>query len=151
MLEVAVCGDLDAVDLAAAGCRAVEQRLDLLLGGVRQLAAVAVEELDAVVLRRIVRGGDDRAEIEAEQRDRGRRQDTGQYGASAGGDDPVGERVLELRPAGTRVAADEDASAAAPGCRSLAQPLDEVDRQRLADDAADAVRSEVLPRHGAGR
>ena len=32
VLEVAVCGHLDPVDLAAAGCRAVEQRLDLLLG-----------------------------------------------------------------------------------------------------------------------
>src|SRR3954462_4720783 len=94
VLEVAVRGHLDPVDLAAAGYRAVEEHLDLLLGGVRQLAAVAVEELDAVEFRRIVRGGDDRSEIETEQRDSGRRQDTGQHGASAGGSYPVGEGLL---------------------------------------------------------
>ena len=97
VLEVAVRSDLDAVDLAAAGRRPVEQRLDLLLGGVGQLAAVAVEELDAVVLGRVVRGGDDRAEIEAEQRDRRSRQHAGEDGAPAGGGDAARERLLELR------------------------------------------------------
>ena len=151
VLEVAVRGDLDAVDLAAAGSRAVEERLDLLLGGVRQLAPVAVEELDAVVLRRIVGCGDDRGEVEAEERDRRRRQDTREDGTPAGRGDALRECVLELGPAGARVAAHEHAPAAAPGRRCPAQPLDEVERQRLADDAADAVGSEVLPRHGAGR
>ena len=151
VLEVAVRRDLDPVDLAAAGSRRVEERLDLLLGGVRQLAAVAVEELDAVVLRRVVRGGDHRAEIEAEQRDRGRRQDAGEHGGSSRRGDPVRERLLELEAAGARVAPHEDTAAPAPERRRLAEPLDEVGRQRLADDAANAVRSEVLPRHGAGR
>ena len=149
VLEVAVRGDLDAVDLATAGSRAVEERLDLLLGAVCQLAAVPVEELDAVVLRRIVRGRDDRAEIEAEERDRRRRQHARKDGASTGRGDALRERILELRAAGPRVTSYEDASPAAPERRRLAEALDEIDRERLADDAADAVRSEVLPRHGA--
>ena len=151
VLEVAVRGDLDAVDLATAGGGAVEERLDLLLGAVRQLAAVPVEELDAVVLRWIVRGRDDRAEIEAEERDRRRRQHARKDGASTGRGDALRERILELRAAGPRVTSYEDASPAAPERRRLAEALDEIDRERLADDAADAVRSEVLPRHGAGR
>ncbi len=64
---------------------------------------------------------------------------------------PSCERLLELRAAGARVAPDEDAAPAAPQRSRLAEPLDEIGRQRLADDAANAVRSEVLPRHGAGR
>ena len=65
VLEVAVDGDVDAVDLAAARRGRVEQRLDLLLRRVGELAALAVEELDAVVLRRVVRRRDDDAEVEA--------------------------------------------------------------------------------------
>ena len=45
---------------------------------VAELLAVAVEELDAVVLGRVVRGGDDDAEVEREQRDRRRRQHAGE-------------------------------------------------------------------------
>ena len=54
---------------------------------------------------------------------------------------------VRARPA--RVTADEDAAAARPERRCLAQALDEVDGQILADDAADAVGPEVAP-HGAG-
>ena len=68
VLEVAVGRDLDPVDLAGhLGRLGVEKRLDLLLGGVRQLPALSVEELDAVVLGRVVGGRDDRSEIEREQ------------------------------------------------------------------------------------
>jgi hypothetical protein len=151
VLEIAVRRDLDADDLAAPRGGAVEERLDLLLGSVRQLAAVAVEELDAVVLGRVVLGRDDRGEIEAEQRDRGRRQDAGKNGGAARGDDPAGESFLELRPAPPRVPPHEDASPAAPDGCGLPEALDEIGRERLADDAANAVGSEVLPRHGAGR
>lgn len=38
-----------------------DEGLDLVFHGIGQLEALGVEELDAVVLRRIVRGGDDRA------------------------------------------------------------------------------------------
>ena len=64
VLEVAVRRDPDAVDGAPSRGRCVEQRLDLLLCGIGQLAAGAVEELDAVVLRRVVRRGDHGAEVE---------------------------------------------------------------------------------------
>ena len=150
VLEVAVRRDLDAVDLAAAGSRAVEQRLDLLLGGVGQLAPVAVEELDAVVLGRIVGCGDDRAEIEAEERDRRRRQHAREDGAPAGRGDAARERVLELGPAGARVAADEDPPAAAPERRGPAEPLDEVEpsASRRRRRGRRRFRSTPAPRRG---
>ncbi len=51
--------------------------------------------------------------------------------------------------AGTsRVATHEDRPAADPDGRGAAEPLDEVGGQAVADDAANAVRSEVTPRHG---
>ena len=57
------------------------ERLDLVLELVGQLEAVSAEELDAVVLRRVVRRRDDHAtvglELAHEQRDRGRRHDAG--------------------------------------------------------------------------
>ena len=145
VLEVAIGRDLDPVDGAAAGRRGVEQRLDLLLGPVGQLAPVAVEELDAVVGGRVVRSGDDHAEIEGEQRDRRSRQDSGEHGVAARGDDPARERLLELRPRAARVPPDEDASATGPQGRRLAELLDELCGQVLADDPADAVRAEVAP------
>ena len=124
-------------------CRRVEQRLDLLLGGVGQLAAVLVEELDAVVLRRVVRCRDDDAEVEREQRHRRRRQHPGEHGVAARGDDAARERLLELGTRAAGVTADEDATAAGPERRGLAEPLDELDGQILADDAPDAVGPEV--------
>jgi hypothetical protein len=51
----------------------VEQRLDLLFGGVAEFPPVAVEDLDPVVLGRVVRSRDDDPEVEREQRNcRGR-------------------------------------------------------------------------------
>ena len=73
----------------------VEERLDLLLLGVDELLPVAVEELDAVVLGRVVRRGDDDAEVEPEQRDRGRRQHPAEHRVAACGDDTARERILE--------------------------------------------------------
>ena len=146
VLEVAVGRDADAVDrLRCVRSRRVEQRLDLLLGRVRQLLPVAVEELDAVVLGRVVRGGDDRAEVEREQRDGRRRQHAGEHGVAAGRDDPARERLLELGPRGARVAPDEDAPAFRPERGCAAQPLDQPGRQVLADDPPDAVGTEVAP------
>ena len=150
MLEVAVDGDVDVVDLAAAGRRRVEERLDLLLGRVAQLATVAVEELHAVVLGRVVRCGDDDAEIEAEQRDRGCRDDARKHRRAACGCDAARERLLELLAGAARVAADEDAPAARPERGGLTEPLEEIDGDELAHDAADTVGAEVVPRHGAG-
>ena len=97
VLQVRVGGDLDVLDrpLVDAGRRG-EQLLDLLLGRVGQLVPLRVEELDAVVLGRVVRGGDDDAEVEREQRDRRRRQDAAEDAVAAGRDDAARERLFEL-------------------------------------------------------
>ena len=147
VLEITVDGDADMIDLAAAGCRRVEQRLDLLLRRVVQLASVAIEELDAVVLGRVVRRGDDHAEVEPEQGNRGRRHDACQHrGASCRCDTPR-ERLLELFARGPRVAADEDAASPGPERRRLSQLLEQLGRHELAHDAANSIGSEVAPRH----
>ena len=149
VLEVAVGRDADPVDLAAADRGSVEERLDLLLGLVGQLLPVAVEELDAVELRRVVGGRDDDAQVEREQRDGRSRQDAGEDRAAAGRDDSRGERLLELGARGARVAADEDPPAAGPQRGGAPEPLDEVCGEDVADDPTHAVRAEVAPRHGA--
>ena len=145
VLEIAVGGDADVIDAAAAGPGRLEQRLDLLLRLVGQLAAVTVEELDPVVLGRIVRRGDDDAEVEREQSDGRSGQDAGEHGVAACLDDPSREGPLELRAGCARVAADEDAPAAGPERRGPAEPLDEVDGQILTDHATDAVGPEIAP------
>ena len=106
-----------------------------------------VEELDAVVLGRVVRGRDDDAEVEREQRDGRRRQDAAEDAVAAGRDDAARERLLELDARGARVAADEDLRRARPERRRAAEPLDELGRQELAHDAADAIGAEVPPSH----
>src|SRR6185436_14463188 len=58
------------------------------------------------------------------------------------------ERVLQLGTGRARVASHEDASATGPERRGAAQTLDQLGRQILADNATDAVRAEVLARHG---
>ena len=127
----------------------VEQRLDLLLGGVGQLAAVLVEELDAVVLRRVVRCRDDDAEVEREQRHRWRRQYPGEHGVAARGDDAARERLLELGAGAARVAADEDATAALTrAVEALPSRSTRSDGQILADDAPDAVGAEIPRKSG---
>ena len=127
-----------------------EQRLDLLLGLVGELAALRVEELDAVVLGRVVRRRDDDAEVERQQRDRRRRQHAGEDAVAAGRDDAARERLLELDARRARVAADEDLVRAGPERGRAAEPLDELRRQELANDAADTIGAEVPPRHEAG-
>ncbi len=108
-----------------------------------------VEELDAVVLGRVVGRRDDDPEVEREQRDRRRRQHAAEHGVPAGGDDAASERLLELGAGPTRVAADEDATAArTSGVTALPELLDQLRRERLADDAANAVGSEVPTAHG---
>ena len=126
MLEVAVGRDADLVDLAASGRRLVEQRFDLLLLRVGELLTVAVEELDAVVLGRVVRRRDHAAEVEGQERDGGCRQHSRDDRASAGRGDAPREGIFELRAGCTRVAPDEDAAAAGPDRRGTAEPLDEI-------------------------
>ena len=96
VLEIAVGGDADVVDRPAADRRTLEQALDLLLGRVRQLLSVPVEELHAVVLRRIVRGGDDAAEVQREQSHGRRWQHARDDRVPAGRRDSACEHLLEL-------------------------------------------------------
>ena len=63
----------------------------------------------------------------------------------------AGWRCLELGAGAPGVPRDEDTRCTRPGGRGASKALDEIGGQCLADDAADAVRSEVLSRHGAGR
>src|SRR5207249_8764550 len=134
---------LDAVDGAAADARSVEQRLDLLFGRVGKLLAVAVEELDAVVLGWVVGCGDHATEIERQQRDRRGRQHSRDDRVPAGRRDSVRERLFELDAGRPRVAADEDPAAAGPVRTRTAQPLHQLGSQICPDDAANAVGPEV--------
>ena len=99
------------------------------------LRPVAVEELDAVVLGRVVRRRDDDAEIEPEQRDGRSRHDACEHGGAAGRDDAARECLFELLARAARVAADEHATAARPERRRLAELLDEIGGEELAHDA----------------
>ena len=112
VLEITVDGDADVIDLSSTRSGCIEQRLDLLLRDVAQLAAAAVEELDAVVLRRVVRGRDDDAEVEAEQRHRRCRDDSRKHRGTARRCNATRECLLELLAGGPRVAPDEDPAAA---------------------------------------
>src|SRR6185503_19922490 len=140
-VEIAVDGDFEVVDLPAlrVARRRLEQRLDRLLVLVGELAAVLAEELDAVVLGRVVRRGDDDAQVEREQRDGRRGQDPGEDRVAAGRGDATREGALQLRAGAARVAPDQHRAAAHPERRRPAEPLDELPRQVLADHAPYAV------------
>jgi hypothetical protein len=88
-----------------------ELPFDLVLEVVGQLVPEGPEELDAVVLGRVVRGADHDAgaglELGREERDRGRRLDAGEDDVGARGPDPLGERPLERLARGARVAPDD--------------------------------------------
>src|SRR5439155_3024660 len=116
VVEIAVDRDLEIVDLAVlrVGRRSAEQRLDLFLLHVGELAACLVEELDAVVLGWVVRGRDHGPEVEREERDCRRRQHTGEDGVAAGRRDTAREGTLELAAGGTRVPADKNCTAPTP-------------------------------------
>ena len=145
MVDVTAVDDVEVVDppLVRVPGSFAEQRLDLLLRVVRQLLPVAVEELDAVVLRRIVGGRDDRAEIECEQGDGRRREHAREHGIPAGRGDAGREGALELAARAARVAADQDGPAAAPERHGPSQPLDESGRQVAPNHSADSIRTEV--------
>ncbi len=78
---------------------AVHQRLDARLERVGELEAVRPEQLDAVVLVRIVRGGDHHAEIAAhragQHRDRRRRDGAEQQNVDADGSEARDQRIFD--------------------------------------------------------
>ena len=107
----------------------------------------ASKSLTPLYSGRVVRGGEDDPQVLGEQRDGGCRQHTAENGDPAPGDDAPDERVLERRARSHGVAADEDAAAAGPDRPRAPELLDEVERQRAADDAAHAISSEVSTGH----
>ena len=135
--------------------RLLDGALDQHLHLVGQLAARGIEELDAVVLVRIVRGADDHAEAAAQALghvgDAGRGQRPDQHDIDAGGDESRLQRRLEHVARQAGVFADEHAAAlrrqhARGGTR---QPQREIHGHgRLADAAAHAIGAEVTNRHG---
>ena len=136
------------------GGRAVEVAEDFVFdgefGGVGEFVAVGAEELDAVVLPGIVRGGDDDAGGEAvragEVSDGGRGDDAGGFDGGSAGGEAGGERGGDPVAGLAGVLADKDAGRGAEMMRE--READGVDRGRiegrLAGDAANAVRSEEL-------
>jgi hypothetical protein len=146
---VALAEIVHVLDRAASRRGSVEQRLDRLLLLVDELAATP-KELHAVVRGRVVRGGDDDAELVREERDRGSRKDAAESRHASGRGDPSSDSLLELGPRRARIATDEHASAAGPQRRGLPDALDEVGREVDARDPAHAVRAEVAPRHRGG-
>jgi hypothetical protein len=89
-----------------------EARLDPRLDLVGQLVAVRPEQLDAVVLERVVRGGDDHAKIGLERAgqhgDGRRRQGAEQDHVHAHGHEPGGQRRLQHVAGQPGVLADHD-------------------------------------------
>src|SRR6186713_3199209 len=146
MAGVLLAHPLEAVHGATARRRRVEQRLDLLLLLVDELAAFE-EELHAVVFGRVVRRGDDDAEALCEKGDGGSRQYATEHRSATPRRNADGHGLFELRPGRARVAPDEHMSAPCPQRRGLRHALDEVRRQIVADDAPDTIRSEVPPCH----
>ena len=88
------------------------ERLDLVLHRIRQLEALGVEQLDAVVLGRVVRGRDDDAAVAVqlahEQRDSGCRDDAGQKRCAAHRHDAGRHGRFQHVARKARVLADED-------------------------------------------
>ena len=128
--------------------------LDPVLRLVGELGAVAPEELDAVVLPRVVGGRDDNGEIEPEAADEDRR---GRSGHDARDErispalrDARRERALEHRPGLARVADDQYLRALCPRLvgRGAAERDGKLGRQSLAGDPTDAVGAEKPLSHG---
>ena len=124
------------------------RRLDPLLLVVVELHALGAEELDPVVLVRVVRRRYDRRHVEAVAPHEHRRARRGQHAAqqrmTAARRDAGRERGLEHLARLARVADDQDLGRMGRGdlCCRPPQPQSEVGGQELARDPADAVRAE---------
>ena len=154
--QVVLLRAVEGVDAAdgGAGDGLVEALLDLRFGRVVELEPVAAEELDPVVLVRVVGGRDDGGEVEAvladQQRRRGGRQDATEQHVPARGGDAGGERRLEHRAGLARVADDEHARLvlAQPADDGVAEAERQVGGEHIAGGAAHAVGAEQPASHG---
>ena len=135
--------------------RFVEQLLDLLLDLVGQLEAVRAEQLDAVVVEQIVRGGDHHAEIGAhrlgQHRDRRRRHRAEQQHVHADRGEAGDQRVFDHVAGEPGVLADHDAMAMLAALKHQAGRLADLERQLRRDQtvgaAANAVGAEIFATH----
>ena len=136
-----------------------DQVLDLFLGLVGQLVAVRAEQLDAVVVERIVRGRDHHAEVGAhrahQHRDAGRRDRAGEQHVHADRGEARRQRVLDHVAGKARVLADQHAVPVLAGLIDEPDRLPdlqgEIGRDHAIGAAANAVRSEVLASHQSPR
>ena len=135
---------------------AVEQLLDLRLDVVGKLVAVGAEQLDAIVLERIVRGGDHHADVGAHRArqhgDGRRRHGAEQQRIHADGGEARHQRIFDHIAGEPRILADDDAMAAlAAIVEDEAGGLTDLHRQLGRDldigEAADAVGSEIAAGH----
>ena len=138
-----------------AGEVVVDQRLDVRLDLVRQLEPVGPEQLDAVVLVKIVRGGDHHAEIAAhrarQHRHRRRRRRAEQQHVHADRGEAGDHRVFDHVAGEAGVLADDDAVAILAALEQQAGRLADLHRQIGGDlgvgAAANAVGAEIPARH----
>ena len=164
--DVAAAGVVEPLDPAELGRNraparpAGEAGLDPLLDLVRQLVAVAAEQLDAVVAIGIVRGRDNDADIGAQaarqHRDRRGRQRPDQHHVHAHRDEAGGQRRLEHVARKPGVLADDDEMLVRAVFEAFADRHRHFERgfrrHRLdVGSAADPVSAEELARRGAPR
>ncbi len=139
----------------ALGHVAVDQRFDLVLDLVGQLVAVRPEQLDAVVVERIVRGRDHDAEIGAHRAgqhgDRGRRHRAEQQHVHADRGEARDQRGLDHVAGEPGVLADDHAVAVLAAPEHEPGRLPDLQRQFRRDHAvgaaANAVGAEILANH----
>ena len=145
----------DASDSRRRGDRLRERLLDLVLGVVVELEPVVREQLDPVVLERVVGGRDDGRHLQlvaANQQWRGgRRKHAADQRVAAGGRDPRRDGRLEHLARFARVADDQDLwpRVLRPDDRCPGERQRKLGGQKLPGAATDTVRAEKLARHAA--
>ena len=126
-----------------------------LLDVVGELEAVGAEQLDAVVVERIVRGRDHHAEIGAhgarEHADRRRRDRAGEQDVHADRGEAGDQRGLDHVAGEPGILADEHAVAMVAAAKDQPRRLPDLERQLRRDHAvgaaANAVGAEILANH----
>jgi hypothetical protein len=137
----------------------VDQFLDLALDGVGELEPVRPEELDAVILVEIVRGGDHHADIGPHRArhhgDGGGRNRAEQEHVHADGEKPGGQRLLDHVAGQARILADHDAMAVIAVREDDPRRLADAQREFRGDlpvsGTAYAIGAEILARHAMPR
>ena len=160
--DVAVVNAVDALGAAEFGALgealdhvAVDQRFDVVLGLVGKLVAVGPEQLDAVVVERIVRGRDHDADVgphRARQHGDGRgRHRAEQQHVHADRGEARDQRRLDHVAGQPGILADHHAMAMLAAAEHKAGRLSDLERQLRRDHAvgaaANAVGTEILANH----